>query len=178
MTMPLCDGLRPGKNSASVFVFLHFFWMCAAVSIYIVFKLHKKKHPPPPSPPPPSLLLPQPSAWYNHYIQLVCCQLLFPFLNGGLGSLTKSFWITFGCFRLLHLFLPTTPTLLFIHLFLCLFHPFCSGKYPLKQMPLIPLAPHYKICPILRQGGGVRNKKSKEESPLSCFLFTHIYRRR
>lgn len=177
MTMPLCDGLRPGKNSASVFVFLHFFWMCAAVSIYIVFKLHKKKHPPPPSPPPPSLLLPQPSAWYN-YIQLVCCQLLFPFLNGGLGSLTKSFWITFGCFRLLHLFLPTTPTLLFIHLFLCLFHPFCSGKYPLKQMPLIPLAPHYKICPILRQEGGVRNKKSKEESPLSCFLFTHIYRRR
>lgn len=61
MTMPLCDGLRPGKNSASVFVFLHFFWMCAAVSIYIVCKLHKKKHPPPPSPPPPSLP-PSPSA--------------------------------------------------------------------------------------------------------------------
>lgn len=177
MTMPLCDGLRPGKNSASVFVFLHFFWMCAAVSIYIVFKLHKKKTSTTPLST-SSLLLPQPSAWYNHYIQLVCCQLLFPFLNGGLGSLTKSFWITFGCFRLLHLFLPTTPTLLFIHLFLCLFHPFCSGKYPLKQMPLIPLAPHHKICPILRQEGGVRNKKSKEESPLSCFLFTHIYRRR
>lgn len=177
MTMPLCDGLRPGKNSTSVFVFLHFFWMCAAVSIYIVFKLHKKKTSTTPLST-SSLLLPQPSAWYNHYIQLVCCQLLFPLFNGGLGSLTKSFWITFGCFRLLHLFLPTTPTLLFIHLFLCLFHPFCSGKYPLKQMPLIPLAPHYKICPILRQEGGVRNKKSKEESPLSCFLFTHIYRRR
>lgn len=178
MTMPLCDGLRPGKNSASVFVFLHFFWMCAAVSIYIVFKLHKKKTST--TPLSTSSLPPSPSA--------IC--LIQPLHPACVLSTAFSFpqWRArkpheklLDNFRLLPSFasLPANhPHRLFIHLFLCLFHPFCSGKYPLKQMPLIPLAPHYKICPILRQEGGVRNKKSKEESPLSCFLFTHIYRRR
>ncbi len=111
-------------------------------------------------------------------MDLVCGRLLSPrSMEGENGWKTSQDACKILSFFLLPLSLTSSQPF-FILFFPSLFHPLCSCKYPLKQMPLIPLASHYKICPILGEEGG-RKKRREKENPLSLFLsHTHMYERR
>ncbi len=149
--------------------------MHAAVSSCICLSNIKTPSPPPPPPPPPPL----PAICLIQPLHGPC--VWSPALSSQHG---RREWLEnlTGClqdtlFFLLPLSLTSSQPFLILF-FPSLFHPLCSCKYPLKQMPLIPLASHYKICPILGEEGG-RKKRREKENPLSLFLsHTHMYERR